>query len=150
MACSSELVLEYEGEPSTVCVGSVTTISQAPSTSTEVVVVTVTVHPTSTSTDVVIVTPTQSSTDVATATPTPGGFGIMVFSDTDCKDYINGYTWNENGKCYDVGTDINSWIVTAESNSCDANSDAVYEFWYVTTDCNEGMHTPNSNSLLID
>jgi chitinase len=174
VACASELVLEYEGGTSTVCVGSVTTISEAPSTSTEVVVVTVTVHPTSTSTDVVIVTPTQTSTDVttttptktstdvttttptktstdvATATPTPAGFGIMVFSDTECKDYITGYTWKEQGTCYDVGTDINSWIVTAESNSCDGNSDAVFEFWYVTTDCNEGMHTPNPNSLFID
>jgi hypothetical protein len=124
VACSSELVLEYEGEASTACVGSVTTISKAPSTSTEVVVVTVTVHPTSTSTDVVI------------ATPTPTGFGIMVFSDTECKDYINGYSYDE-GKCWDVGTTIQSWIITTESSACDSNADAIYKFWYVSTSCEE-------------
>lgn len=84
----SDLVLEFEGGPNTACFGDVSTISKHSTT----------------------------STTSTTATPTPTGFGLMVFSDTDCTEYINGYTRNSNGKCYDMGTEINSYIITTDLN----------------------------------
>lgn len=122
VACSSDLVLEFEGGPSTACVGDVSTISKHSTT----------------------------STTSTTAIPTPTGFGLMIFSDTNCEEYIDGYTWDSNGKCYDAGTEINSYIITTESDRCDDEENAIFQVWYVTTDCNAGTYTPSSSFLFLD
>lgn len=96
-------------------------------------------------------TPTTTGTTTTTAAsgiPTPPGFSILVFSDYNCKDYINGYSWAWNGNehCYDAGTNINSYIITTESDNCLSLTDAIYQDWYISTTCTQGK----TDSLLID
>ncbi|RAO73094.1 uncharacterized protein BHQ10_009106 [Talaromyces amestolkiae] len=113
VACSSDLVLEYEGGPSTACVGDVSTIS----------------------------THSTTSTTSTTAIPTPTGFGLMIFSDTNCEDYIDGYTWDSNGKCYDAGTEINSYIITTESDRCNDEENAIFRVWLSALHINTNNHS---------
>lgn len=127
LACQDEILIQlFGGTPVTRCVGSISTISTAPPTSTT----------------------STTSTSVASAAPTPDGFGIIVFSDTNCQDYIAGYTWESSVTVYDAGADIYSFIITAESDACQSPANALYQVWYISTTKNECMH-PDSLYLWI-
>ena len=64
----------------------------------------------------------------------------MVFSDTNCQDYVAGYTWESSVTVYHADVDIYSFIITEESDVCQSPADALYEVWYISTTENECMH----------
>lgn len=119
LACQDEIVIQLLGNiPRTRCIGSISMISTAPPTSTT----------------------RTTSISVASTTPTPDGFGIMVFSDTNCQDYVAGYTWESSVTAYHAGVDIYSFSITEESDACQSPADALYEVWYISTTENECRH----------